>query len=159
MKVKNHIAECAENWFFRNLGREGLNRRFRRLPPIFLVLQRNQLNVGAPGRASVPRATGPARGTESQCFSAGERLGLEKFNALRLEWLVRTRPTRARICAWAFRIYSFFFFVFLPLVSVKNHFFSKNVPIPYTDARFLLSIGQLGDWEEIRGQPVVPPAF
>ena len=55
-----------------------------------MILQRNQWNVGAPGRASVPRATGPVRGTESQCFSFGERFALEKFNAHRLEWLVGT---------------------------------------------------------------------
>jgi len=46
-------------------------------------------NVGAPGRESAPRASGPARGTESQGFSFGERFALEKFNAQRLEWLVR----------------------------------------------------------------------
>jgi hypothetical protein len=54
-----------------------------------MVLQRNQWNISAPGRASVPRATGPARGTESQSVSFGGRFALEKLNTLRLEWLER----------------------------------------------------------------------
>jgi hypothetical protein len=54
------------------------------------VLLRNQWNADAPGRESVPRASGPARGTESLCFSFGERFALEKFNGHWLEWIVRT---------------------------------------------------------------------
>jgi hypothetical protein len=83
------------------------------------VLQRNQWNADAPGRASVPRATGPARGTESQCFSFGERFALEKFNAHRLECLVRTLSLRVPEFALGY-FESFLFFVLIPLVSWKN---------------------------------------
>jgi hypothetical protein len=50
----------------------------------------HQWNVSKPGRASVPRATGPARGTESHCFSFDKRFALDKLRAHRLEWLVGT---------------------------------------------------------------------
>jgi hypothetical protein len=84
-----------------------------------MVLPRNQRNVGAPGRESVPRATGPARGTESQCFSVRERFALERFNAHRLEWLVRTLALPVPGFALG-HFGSFLFAVLLPLVSRKN---------------------------------------
>ena len=84
-----------------------------------LVPQRNQWNVSAPRRESVPRASGPARGTESQCFSCDGRQALEKFNTHRLEWLVRTLDLP--VPGFAFRdLRSFLLFVPLPLFSRKN---------------------------------------
>jgi hypothetical protein len=77
-----------------------------------------------PGRESVPRTSGPVRGTESQSFSFGERFALEKFNAHRLEWLVRTLALP--VPGFALRHFgSFLFFVLLPLVSWKN----PNFPV------------------------------
>jgi len=83
-----------------------------------LVLPRNQWNVGR-GRVSVPRASGPVSGTESQCFSFGERVALERFDAHPLEWLAGTLALpRPKFAPGYFG--SFLFFVLLPLVSWKN---------------------------------------
>jgi hypothetical protein len=62
----------------------------------FRVFPRNQWNADAPGRESVPRATGPARGTESQRFSFGERFAVEKLNAHWLKWFAGRSPYRCR---------------------------------------------------------------
>ena len=58
--------------------------------PLSRQTRRNQWNVGAPGRESVPRASGPVRGTESQRFPFAERFALERIDAHRLEWLAGT---------------------------------------------------------------------
>ena len=88
----------------------------------FLVLQRKLWNASVPGRESVPRATGPARGTESQCFSFSERFALEKFNAHRLDWLAGTLALP--VPRFALRHFgSFLFFVLIPLASWKNRNF------------------------------------
>jgi len=83
------------------------------------VLPRSQWNADPTGRESVPRASGPVRGTESRCFSAGDRFALEKINAHRLEWLVRTPalPVPGFVLE---HFGSFLFFVLLPLVSWKK---------------------------------------
>jgi len=84
-----------------------------------MVLQRIQWNVGTPGRESVPRASGPARGTESQCFSFGESFALERFDAHRLEWFAATLALAwLEIALGSFG--SFLFFVLIPLRSWKN---------------------------------------
>jgi hypothetical protein len=65
------------------------------------------------------RASGPARGTESQCFLFGERFALEKFNTHRLEWLAGTLALpRPKFALGHFG--SFLFFVPIPLVSGRN---------------------------------------
>jgi len=84
-----------------------------------LVRQRFQWNVVVPGRESVPRASGPARGTESQGFSFGERFALKKLNDHRLEWLVRTLAQP--VPEFSFRHFgSFLFLVLLPLETWEN---------------------------------------
>jgi len=58
----------------------------------------------------------PARRTESQCFSYGERFAVEKFNAHRLDWLAGTLALpRPKFALGHFG--SFFLFVLIPLVS------------------------------------------
>jgi len=89
-----------------------------------LVLARTEWNVGAPGRESVPRASGPARGTESQGLSFSERFAFKKINAHRLDWLVRTHALPRPEFALGY-FGSFLFSVFIPLVWLKNHFIRK----------------------------------
>jgi hypothetical protein len=84
-----------------------------------VVLPLNQWKVGAPGRASVPRAAGPTRGTESQCFSFSERFALKKFNTHPLEWLAGTLALPWPKFALGY-FGSFLFFVPIPLETWKN---------------------------------------
>jgi O-antigen ligase len=86
---------------------------------VFLPFPLIPISLGLAGATSVPRASGPARGTESQCFSFGERFALKKFIAHRLDWLAGTlalpRPEFALGHFGAFP-----FFVPNPLLSSKN---------------------------------------
>ena len=86
---------------------------------VFLPFPLIPISLGLAGATSVPRASGPARGTESQCFSFGERFALEKFNAHRLEWLVRilVLPVSGFTLS---HFGSYLFFVRIPRVSLKN---------------------------------------
>ena len=77
------------------------------------------------GRES-SRAFAPRRETEARCFSFDRRKAVERLNAHRLEWLVRTLSLP--LLRSAFRHSgSFILFVLIPLVSRKNLLYATPV--------------------------------